>query len=90
MMKHQEQLGEERKLFVLYFHINFHHQRKSIEELKQGRNLEARTDAEAMKGSVYWIAPCGLLNLLYYKTQDQHPRDGTTHNGLNSFQPITN
>jgi hypothetical protein len=33
----------------LHFHIAVY-QRKSGQELKQGRNLEARADAEAMEG----------------------------------------
>jgi hypothetical protein len=33
--------------FGLYVHITLHHQRKSGQELKQGRNLEAGVDADA-------------------------------------------
>jgi hypothetical protein len=40
----------EEDLFTLYFHIVVHHQRKSGQELTQGRNLEAGVDAEAMEG----------------------------------------
>jgi hypothetical protein len=29
----------------------------------------------------YWLASPGFLSLLSYRTQDYHPRDGTTHNG---------
>jgi hypothetical protein len=36
-------------LFSLHFHIGVHHQRKSGQALKQGRNLEAGADAEAME-----------------------------------------
>jgi hypothetical protein len=36
-------------LFSLCFHITVHHQRKSGQELKQGRNLEAGADTEAKK-----------------------------------------
>jgi hypothetical protein len=36
-------------LFSLHFHIAVHHQRKSGQELTQGRNLEAGADAEAME-----------------------------------------
>jgi hypothetical protein len=36
------------------------------QELKQGRNLEAGMDAEAMEGAAYWLAPHGLLSLLSY------------------------
>jgi hypothetical protein len=35
-------------LFSLHFHIAVHHQKKSGQELTQGRNLEAEADAEAM------------------------------------------
>jgi hypothetical protein len=37
-------------LFSLHFHIAVHHQRQSGQELKQGKNLEARADAEALEG----------------------------------------
>jgi len=55
---------------------------KSEQELRQGRNLEARADAEAIVGAAYWLAYHGLLSLLSYRTQHHQPRDGTTHNGL--------
>ena len=57
-------------LCSLHFHIAIHHQRKSGQELTQGRNLEAGADAEVMEGAAYWIASPGLLSLLSYKTQD--------------------
>jgi hypothetical protein len=34
------------------------------------------------RGAAYWIAPNGLLSLLSYRSQDQQPRDGTTHDWL--------
>jgi len=37
-------------LFSLYFHTAVHHRRKSRQELKQGRAMEAGADAEAMEG----------------------------------------
>ena len=36
-------------MFSLRFQIIVHHWRKSGQELKQGRNLEARAEAEAME-----------------------------------------
>ena len=49
-MKHhsQNKLGQER--VYLHFHISGHHQRKSGQELEQGRNLEAGADAEVTEG----------------------------------------
>jgi len=38
--------------------------KKSGQELKQGRNLEAGADAEAMERAAYWLAPHGLFSLL--------------------------
>jgi hypothetical protein len=32
------------------------------------------------RSSAYWISSPGLLSLLYYRTQDHQPRDGTTQN----------
>ena len=47
--------GERESLFSLHFHhqsdfIAVHHQRKTGQELTQGRNLEAGADAKAMEG----------------------------------------
>ena len=57
-------------------------ERKSGQEFKQGRDLEARNDAEAMEGAAYWVDLCGLLSLLSYRTQDHLPTYGSKHNGL--------
>ena len=38
------------------------------------QNLEAGTDAEAVKDVAFWLIPQGLLNLLSYATNDQLPR----------------
>jgi hypothetical protein len=51
VMKHheQKQLGEE-MVYLAYTSIgNAHYRRKSGQELKQGRNLDAGDDAEAME-----------------------------------------
>jgi hypothetical protein len=69
-----------KSLFSLHFHITVHHQRKSGQELKQGRNLEAGADEEVMEGAAYWLTPHGLLQ----------PRDGPTHNGMSLSALITN
>ena len=45
----KKQIVGEKGLFGLDFHIPVH-QRKSRQELKQGRNLEAGADAEVMEG----------------------------------------
>jgi hypothetical protein len=50
--KHHDQKAswEGKGLLGSHFHIVVHHGRKSGQELKQGRNLEAGADAEAMEG----------------------------------------
>jgi hypothetical protein len=46
----KKQVGEQRVYSAYtYVHIAIHHQRKSGQELNQGRNLEAGADAEAME-----------------------------------------
>jgi hypothetical protein len=45
----EKQVGEEKDLFSLYFHIVVLHQRKSGQEVTQGRNLKAEADAETTK-----------------------------------------
>jgi hypothetical protein len=77
----QETNGGGKGLFILYFHIAVHPQRKSGLELTQGRKQEAGADAEAMEGAAYWIASPSLLSLLSYRTWDCQPRDGTPHSG---------
>jgi hypothetical protein len=69
-------------LFNLYFHNAVHHQRKSGQELKQGRNLEAGADSEAMEACYSLACSLWLAQPALYRTQDHYPRDGTTHNGL--------
>jgi hypothetical protein len=59
--------------FCLHFHITVHHGRKSGQERKQGKNLEAGADVQAMEDAAYWLAPDGLLSLLSYRTQDHQP-----------------
>ena len=57
VMKHNKlKTWKGKDLFSLCFHISLHHQRKSGQELKQGRTLPAGPDAEAMEGAAYWLA----------------------------------
>ena len=51
-MKHHEQEANwgGKGLFSLHPHIAVYHQRKSGQELTQGKNLEAGADAEAIEG----------------------------------------
>jgi hypothetical protein len=53
--------------------------RKSGLELKQVRKQELMQ--RPWRDVLYWLASPGLLSLLSYRTQDNKPRDGTTHNG---------
>ena len=64
--------------FCLSFYITVLHQRKSGQELTQGRDLEAGADAEAIEGTAYWLASPGLLSLLSYRPQDP-PAQGWPH-----------
>ena len=82
-MKHHDQSDFGGKgLFCLRFHITGHHQRKSGQELKQCRNMEAGTDTEAMEDAAYCLVPHDLVSLFSYRTKDNQPRDGTSHKGL--------
>jgi len=50
------------------------HWRKSGQELKQGRNLQAGVE-EAVEGCCFWLAPHDLLSMLSYRTQEwNHPQ----------------
>jgi hypothetical protein len=51
VMKHHHQKASQggQGLFTSHFHIAVHHWRKSGQELKWGRSLEAGADAEAME-----------------------------------------
>lgn len=37
------------------------------------RNLEARTEAEAVEDAAFWLAPHGSLSMFFYTTQDHLP-----------------
>lgn len=60
-MKHQ--VGEERVYLVAY---TFHHWGESGQDLKQGWNWEAGTDAEVMEGCYLLACFTGLFSLLSY------------------------
>ena len=76
VMKHHDQSNSERKgVYDLHFHITVHHWKKSGQEYKQGRNLLAGADVQAMEG-------CWLLACPSYRTQDHQPRVGSTYNEL--------
>lgn len=60
--------------FCLHFHITVHHGRKSGQERKQGKNLEAGADVQAMEDAAYWLAPDGLISLISYTARITHPR----------------
>lgn len=67
VIKHHNQDNFEGKgLFCLYFHVTVHHRGKSEQELKQGKNLEAGTKAQAMGKHYLLFAPYGLINLLFF------------------------
>jgi hypothetical protein len=83
----KSKLGRE-GLLSFYFHISLHHQRKSRQEFKQGRNLKQRVMQRPGRGTAYWLAHDGLLSLLCYRTQNHQSRDGTTHNRLDPSFPI--
>jgi hypothetical protein len=53
--------------------------KKSELEFKQARKQELMQ--RPWRDISYWFASLGLLSLLFYRTQDYQPRDGTTHKG---------
>ena len=55
VMKYYDQKAnwERKALFRLHFHITVHQQRKTEQDLKQGRNLKAGADAEVMESAAY-------------------------------------
>jgi hypothetical protein len=57
VIKHHDQNASwgGKGLFGFHFHTAIHHGRKSGQELKQGRKLEAGANANAMESSVYWL-----------------------------------
>jgi hypothetical protein len=75
----KKQVEEERVYSACTFHTAVHHHRKSGLELKQVRKQELMK--RPWRDVSYWLASPGLLSLLYYRTQDNQPRDGTTHKG---------
>jgi hypothetical protein len=86
----KKEVGEERVYSVYTSTLLF------ITKESQGRNsYRAGTWRQELmqrpwRDVLYWLASPGLLSLLSYRTQDYHPRDGTTHNGLGLPPLITN
>jgi len=78
-------MGRKRFSFSLHFHIAVYHQRKSGQELKQGRTLEAGVGTEAMEGAAYCLDPHGLLCLVFDRTWDHQPRDVPNQMGLDQL-----
>ena len=76
-------------LLGLCFHITVHHQRKSGQELKQGRSC-SRSEAEAVEGDYLQTCPQWLAQLPCHRTQNNQSVDGTTYNGLGHLPPIIN
>ena len=76
-MKHLDQKAswEGKVSLDLYFSIAVDQKRKSAQELKQGRVLEAGADADAMEDTAYCLVSHALLSQLFYRTQDQKCRD---------------
>jgi hypothetical protein len=64
---------EGKGLFGLHFHITAHHQRKSGQELKHGRNLEAGTDAEVVKGMLLSSLLPEASSACFCRTQNHLP-----------------
>jgi hypothetical protein len=52
----------------------------SLEEVRTG----TQTVQKPLEGAnaEHWLASCGLLSLLSYRTQKHRPRSGTVHSGL--------
>jgi hypothetical protein len=65
-----------------FIQLTLPHCCSSPKEVRTGTQAgqDAGADAEAME-EYYWLASPALLTLLSYRTQDYHPKDGTTHNG---------
>ena len=86
-----KQAGGGKRLFSfgLHFHIIGRNQDRNS---KQGRNLEAGPDAEAME-RCHLLAcsptPPSLFRLLSYRAQDYQPRDDPTQNGLGLPTSVT-
>ena len=66
--------------FGWHFHTVVLHHWEPGQELKQGRNLEAESDTEAMEGAAYWPAQHGFL-----RNQDYKDRDVTIQSRLGSL-----
>jgi hypothetical protein len=79
-----------RKGFIL---LTVPHHSLSSKEVRAGTQAGEEpgggADAEVMEGAAYWLAPPGLLSLLFYRTQDHQLRSGTIHNGLSPPTSIT-
>jgi hypothetical protein len=91
MMKHHDQklLGEERVLHFC-FHISIRHQRKSGQELKWSRNLEAGADdAQVMEGCCLLVCSPWLAQPAFLYNPGPPVQGGLSHSGLDPPTSIT-
>lgn len=85
-MKHNDQSNLGRKGFVLWsFHITVHYQRKSGQEFKEGRNLEAGADAEAVERSCLLACPLTFTYSACCHIELKTPTQGWHHSQQTGF-----
>jgi hypothetical protein len=68
--------------------IQLPHYCSSLKEVRTGPHTGK--EPGGMEDAASWVVPYGLLSLFFHRTQDQQPRDGTTHSGLGLPLSITN
>jgi hypothetical protein len=79
-----------KSLLPSHFHIIVHVKDNEDRNSTRAGTWMQKVLQQPERGTAYWLAPPGLLSLLFYGTPDHQLRDDTTHNGLDSPTLITN
>jgi hypothetical protein len=85
--KHHDQNKLGRKEFLWFI---LPHCCSSFKEVMAGTQTGQELMQRPWQGAAYGLAPCGLLILFLYRTQDHKARDGTVYSELGPLPLISN
>ena len=77
----RKQVGEERVYSAYTFTLLFIPKGSQDRSSQRAGTWRQELMQRPWRDVFYWLASPGLFSLLSYRTQDYHPRDGTTHKG---------
>lgn len=78
MVQYHDQSNLGRRGFLFCFHISDHHLKESGRNSKRAGTWRQELVQRPWRRVASWLAPHGLLSLLFYRTQDHQPKVAPT------------